>query len=197
MWDERYTEPGWAYGTEPNEFLAAHADALPAGGRVVVLFAGQGRNAVFLATRGHPVVAVDSSAAGLERARALAAERGVDVETVHADVTSWDPGPDSFDGVVSIWSPLTGVERAASYARMVRALRPGGVFLMEAYRPEQLGFGTGGPRTVDRLVDPAAVPGELDGLVIERMQVLERDVREGKYHSGRSAVVQVVARRPA
>src|SRR5208282_2622315 len=69
-WDARYAEPEFAYGTEPNDFLAQAAAAIPPG-PVLSLAEGQGRNAVWLAGRGYAVEAVDASAVGLARAQEL------------------------------------------------------------------------------------------------------------------------------
>src|SRR6185295_5974582 len=71
-WDARYREQGWAFGTEPNDFLREQADQLPPG-RVLCLAEGQGRNAVWLAQRGYDVTAMDQSAVGLRDASRLAA----------------------------------------------------------------------------------------------------------------------------
>ncbi|NDD31544.1 MAG: class I SAM-dependent methyltransferase, partial [Proteobacteria bacterium] len=83
-WNSRYGGEGWFYGTQPNDFLKQNVDRLPSGGVVLCLAEGEGRNAVFLAERGFRVTGVDQSAVGLEKARRLAANRGVTIETVCA-----------------------------------------------------------------------------------------------------------------
>jgi SAM-dependent methyltransferase len=194
MWDERYAEAGWAYGTEPNDFLVEVADAIPAGGRVLCLGDGQGRNGVFLAGRGHAVTAMDLSSVGMERGRELSAARGVHVDFQVGDLATYDLGVARWDAIVSIWVHLPSELRRAVHARVVRALAPGGVFLLEAYSPEQPALGTGGPPSGDLLVTVEALPGELAGLILERCEARHRIVHEGRYHHGESAVVQVVAR---
>lgn len=195
MWNDRYSEEGWAYGTEPNDFVRQHAHHLPRPGRVLCLAEGEGRNAVFLAAAGWEVVALDQSEVGLRKARHLAGERGVTLETVVQDLASWEPEPDSFDGVVSIWAHLPPPVRRHTHAAVVRALRPGGGFLLEAYTPRQLLHRTGGPPVTDLLYEPADLRADLDGLVFERLVEVEREIHEGRYHHGVSAVVQVVARK--
>ena len=104
MWDQRYSDPGFSYGTEPNDFLAANAERyLPARGEILSLGEGQGRNAVFLASRQFRVTGVDGSAVGLAQAKALAKERGVHIETVVADLETFDLGIERWDGIISIW----------------------------------------------------------------------------------------------
>lgn len=195
MWDERYAAPEYFYGTEPNDFLRSQAAAIPKGGRVLCLGEGEGRNAAFLAGLGFGVVALDQSAQGLRKALALAASRGLSVSAVQADLAIHDIEPGSWDAIVSIWCHLPSALRARVHAQVVSGLKPGGVFILEAYRPEQLRFGTGGPKETDLLPTLAGLRQELAGLQFGHALELERDVREGSGHAGRSAVVQVVARR--
>lgn len=102
MWDERYTEEGFAYGTEPNDFLKAEYSRIPKGGRVLCLAEGEGRNAVFLARQGYAVTAVDQSAVGLQKAKNFAAEHDVDITTEVANLADYELGTEAWDGIVSI-----------------------------------------------------------------------------------------------
>ena len=194
FWNERFGRRDFVYGTEPNDFLVQVAERLPAG-PVLCLAEGEGRNAVFLAARGHAVTAVDQSAAGLAKARALAAQRGVAVVTKVADLAAYDLGEASWAGVVAIWAHLPRTLRRRVMAGVVRGLRPGGALVLEAYTPAQLAYGTGGPRDVDLLMELAALREELAGLEFEIGRELEREVFEGSGHTGKSAVVQVLARK--
>lgn len=194
MWDERYAESEWAYGTEPNDFLVDVAGAIPRHGRVLCLAEGQGRNAVYLAERGHTVTAMDLSEVGLARARELAEKRGVTIDTERGDLADYDLGAARWDAIVSIWAHVPSVLRRALHRRVVRALAPGGVYLLEAYTPEQVQLGTGGPPNPDLCVPVEVLSEELAGLILERCEAKRRLVSEGRYHQGESAVVQVVAR---
>ncbi len=195
MWDERYGKDMFHYGTEPNDFLRAHAADLPAGGQVLCIGEGEGRNAVFLAQQGFAVTAVDGSAVGLQKLQRLAAERGVAVTTVVADLSTHSLGDATWDAVVAIWVHLPSTLRGRVHRAAVRALRPGGVFLLESYTPRQLAFGTGGPQQVDMLPTAAGLREELAGLDPVILHEIERDVHEGAGHAGMSAVVQVLARK--
>ena len=198
-WDERYSAEDYAYGTEPNDFLAAHAHMLPKGGRVLSLAEGEGRNAVFLTTQGYRVTAVDQSAVGLEKARRLAGRKGVTIETIVADLGGFDIEPQAWDGIVSISAHVPKAIRQQLHHRAVQGLKPGGVFLLEAYTPRQLetaGKGGPGPDQRDRFMTLADLHEELEGLDFEIARETERDVNEGKYHHGPGAVVQVVAKKP-
>ena len=197
FWDARYADAGFAYGEAPNDFLVEVEPELPRNARVLCLAEGEGRNAVFLASRGHVVTAVDLSRVGLEKASALATRRGVSITTIVADLASFVIEPSAWDAIVAIWMHLPRSLRERVYADAARGLRPGGAIVIEAYRPEQLSFGTGGPREEAMLVRPDDLRGELGALSLVRFEAIERDVHEGTFHEGRSAVVRVLARRPA
>lgn len=196
MWDERYSEEGFAYGTEPNDFLKAEYFRISGGGRVLCLAEGEGRNAVFLAEQGYAVTAVDQSAVGLRKASALASERGVKLATVVADLADFDLGEEAWDGIVSISAHLPARIRQDLHARAVKALKPNGVMILEAYTLEQLEMdGVGGPppSQIDYFMSLEELRAELDGLDFIIGTETERVMSEGRYHQGPSAVVQVVA----
>lgn len=196
MWDQRFSAPGFVYGTEPNDFLVANAARyLPAHGHILSLAEGEGRNAVYLAGLGFHVTGVDSSAVGLAKARQLAEQRGVTIETIVSDLGAFDLGVERWDGVVSIWAHTLAELRGRVHRAVVAALKPGGTFLLEAYTPQQLQYKTGGPPTIDLLMTLAAVRIELDGLELLHAEETVREVREGSHHHGPSAVLQIVARK--
>jgi len=192
MWDERYAKEGWVYGTEPNDFLRAHRERLE--GPVLFLADGEGRNSVFVGSLGLEVHGVDASSVGVDKARKLAAERGVKGSYEVADLSSYDLGESRWGAIVSISAHLPPEARARVHGQVVRALSPGGVFLVEAYAPAQLGRGTGGPPNAEWLFDLETVKAELgEGLDFEIAQETERDVVEGWAHTGRAAVTQILA----
>lgn len=192
MWDERFSEPGFAYGTEPNDFLVSVADRIPAG-RVLCLAEGEGRNAVYLAALGYEVTAVDTSTVGLAKAEALAQDLGTTIETVTADLTDYEIEPTTWQAIVSIFCHLPPVTRASLHERCLRGLAPGGVFVLEGFTPSQLELGTGGPKSRELLMELEVLRQELPGLRLEIARETEREVVEGRYHRGRAAVVQVFA----
>ncbi len=194
FWNQRYGGAEYLYGTAPNDFLKDVAVQISAG-PVLCLAEGEGRNAVFLAGRGHAVTGVDQSDAGLAKARALAQTRGVPLTTVVGDLTDYAIAPGAWAGVVSIFMHLPPELRRNVLARAVAGLRPGGVFMMEAYTPAQLAHGTGGPSDVALLPTLAQLREELGNLDYLIAREIERDVFEGGGHGGRSAVVQVLARK--
>lgn len=102
MWNERYSEQGFTYGTKPNDFLQANIDSMIKG-KTLCLAEGEGRNAVFLAMYGFDVTAVDLSSIGLDKAQRLANENGVTIKTIVADLSNFEIEESTWDTIVSIW----------------------------------------------------------------------------------------------
>ncbi|WP_018174802.1 MULTISPECIES: bifunctional 2-polyprenyl-6-hydroxyphenol methylase/3-demethylubiquinol 3-O-methyltransferase UbiG [unclassified Thioalkalivibrio] len=196
MWDERYATDEYVYGTRPNDFLAEQISGVPPG-KALCLAEGEGRNAVFLAERGFGVLAVDSSSVGLEKAERLATQRHVAIRTEVADLTDYSIQPNRWDLVVSIFCHLPPDTRRRLHREAVAGLRPGGRFILEGYTPAQLALGTGGPPTEALMMNLPELRDELTGLEFIHAVEVERDVVEGVFHTGRGAVVQIHACKPA
>ena len=201
FWNARYAAEGYSYGTEPNEFLVQclpRLQSLPRGAGVLCLADGEGRNGVWLARQGFAVTSVDIAEEGLRKARALAGSAGVALQTQQADVTALAPGSQCWDAVVSIFLHLPARPRRELHRRCLAALRPGGLFVFEAYSPEQLVFGTGGPKEIALLPTLADVEADFAGCpgaaIVHRFSGV-RSVVEGPLHSGDGHVVQLVVRR--
>ncbi len=196
-WEARYgaADDYW-YGTDPNDFLAASAAGLPLG-EVLCIADGEGRNGVYLAGLGHDVTSVDLTASGMAKAARLAAERNVPLTTIVADLATFDLGENRWDAIVSIFAHTPPPIRARVHGALATALRPGGRLILEAYTPDQIGRGTGGPPVPELTMTLAGLYSELTGLVIEHGAEIVRSVVEGPGHTGDGAVVQVLAHRPA
>jgi len=194
-WDERYHGADYVYGTEPNDFLRSRIGELPPG-RILCLAEGEGRNAVFLAEHGFTVTAVDQSSVGLAKAELLAAQRGVRIETVVADLADFAINPQSWDGIVSIFAHTPPPVRRHIHSEVVSGLKPGGILLLEAYRPEQLQYKTGGPPVADMMMSLELLRAELFGLEFDYAAETVRDINEGRLHTGQGAVVQLLAHKP-
>jgi SAM-dependent methyltransferase len=195
-WDERYAEDGFAFGTEPNDFLREVVAMLPVG-RTLCLGDGEGRNGVFLAEYGHRVTTIDLSPVGVLKARRLAAERNVEIDARVADLATFVLGDGEWDCIVSIFCHLPRPLREQVHGAIPTALRPDGVFVFEAYRAANIGRGVGGPQSPEMTVELEDLLNDLGsgGLQIEIGREVERDIVEGRYHNGLSATTQVLARR--
>ena len=195
MWDKRYSEESYAYGTKPNDFLASQSKNLNPSSDILCLAEGEGRNAVSLAKLGHNVLGVDSSSVGLEKAKNLAEKEGVKIDVQIADLKDYDIGIEKWDAVVSIFAHLPPALRKDVHQRVVKGLKKGGVLILEAYTPKQLEYKTGGPPVAEMMMCLDDLMEEFEGLEFEFGIEQEREVIEGKYHTGKAYTVQVFARK--
>ena len=195
MWNERYSSDDFAYGTEPNAFLVENAKILT--GPVLSLAEGEGRNAVFLASLGLEVLGVDGSEAGLAKAQMLAASRGLTIRTEVADLATYEPPENFYGSVVSISAHLPGAVRKRLYPLVERSLKPGGIILLEAYAKAQIARDTGGPKDLDMLMASEDLEKEFPNCEPILSREIEREVVEGKFHTGLASVVQFIARKKA
>ena len=200
MWSTRYRDAGedYVFGTTANRFLAAQSALLGSGRTALSVADGEGRNAVWLAEQGLRVTATEISPVALEKARKLAAGRHVEVDFVLADAVAWDYPEAAFDFVVGIFIQFADpVQRARIFAGMARALRPGGHLIVQGYTPKQLEYRTGGPSAVENLYTAELLRTAFPGLDIVHLQEYEDVLDEGVGHKGQSALVGLVARKPA
>lgn len=196
-WDSLYSHPNHVFGYKPNDYLKEHARMLKPGSRVLCLGDGEGRNGVWLAERGHDVVSLDVSRVGLDKAEALAAEKGVSIETWHVDLADWVEHPDPerpWDAVVAIFVHLSPPLRRRVAEVATRQSRPGATLILEAYTPAQLALGTGGPKNPELLMTRSDVQADWQGWHLE-VRLVERRIFEGMGHQGLSSVVQALGQR--
>jgi SAM-dependent methyltransferase len=196
FWDQRFSEPGFKYGTEPNAFLREAARHLNPRSAVLVPGDGEGRNGVWLAGQGHAVTSVDNSRVGLEKAQRLALENGVSLRTAWVDLADWSPEPVSVDAVVLIYVHLPASFRLRAHQALAKGLKPGGWLILEAFHPLQLNHSSGGPQDVDMLYTPEQVTAEFDGLVkpTQAWQGLTT-LAEGPGHQGLAHVTRWLGQR--
>lgn len=190
MWDERYADENFVYGKEPNDFLVQSIKNIPKQGNVLCLAEGEGRNATYLASLGFHVFAVDQSKVGLEKARKLAVEKKVSIHTEVSNLDNFDLGTEKWDIIVSIWVHVPQPLRKDLHKRVIKALKPGGYFILEAYTAANIGRGTGGPPDPELTMSFDALKEELASLDPLLFQETEREISEGDAHQGISAVVQ-------
>ncbi len=194
-WDERYSEEGFAFGDQPNDFLVEVEPTL-AKGDTLMLGDGDGRNGVWVAQQGHHVVSIDLSSVGVTKAKELAAKRGTTIDARVGDLETFDMGRGAWDNVVSIFCHVPSALRRSVHAAVKQALRPGGRFVLESYNAANIGRGVGGPQSADLTVELAELEADFDGWHLEIHRAIDRNIVEGKYHSGHSSTVQFVAVKP-
>ena len=193
-WDARYAESSRLWSLTPNVFLVPEVRDL-APGRALDLAAGEGRNAVWLAEQGWEVTAADFSAVAADRVRELAAARGVELEVVVADVTTWVPPAETYDLVIVFYLHLPAPALRTVLAGATAALRPGGTILVVGHDVENLTRGYGGPQDVAILYDPEELAAELADLDIVTARRVERTVEvEGGTRVAIDTLVRAVRR---
>ncbi len=189
VWDRRYASQEYIYGKEPAEFLKTQIARLGKG-KALCLAAGEGRNEVFLAQQGFEVVAVDFSARGLEKCQALAAERGVQVQTVVADLNTWDLGQAQYDLITDFYHYQPDL-----FPKIIAALKPGGLFIMQNFSLDQPAANRFGPRDPAHLAKPAEVLGAFAGCRIRYYEDTVVQLDEGM-HQGAGALIRLIAEKP-
>lgn len=195
-WDQRYSDPDFVFGTAPNAYLADQASLLQAGRKALAVADGEGRNSVWLARQGLAVDAFDISPVGVEKARRLARDAGVDVAYHVSGCDDWPWQADTYDYVVAIFVQFADPEmRARLFANMVKTLKPGGFLVLQGYTPRQLEYKTGGPGLLEHLYTEDLLASAFAGLRIVDMRSYDARLDEGSRHSGMSALVGMVAQK--
>lgn len=189
-WEGRYAVPDYVFGEEPNYFLASCKPLLPKTGKALAVADGEGRNGVWLAQQGLDVLSLDFSPLGQEKAKKLAAARGAKLAFAIGDVHTWAYPEAAFDVVAEIFTQFSSpAERTVKWAGMKRALKPGGLLILQGYTPKQLQYGTGGPKLIENLYTRdmlLAAFGDFRDVTITEEEL---DMHEGVGHGGMSAVI--------
>ena len=195
-WNERYASSDYLFGESPNEFVRAAANHLADGQSVLCVADGEGRNSVWLAERGLRVTAFDFAQNAVDKARQLAQRRKVSVDFHVADIETWRFEPARYDAVVAIFIQFLGPKaRDDVFARMQSAVKPGGLFLLEGYRPEQVDYRTGGPPKREHMYTREWLQTTFTGWEILVLEDYDAVIHEGQAHDGMSALIDLVARK--
>ena len=199
IWSKRYKDAGEGYlfGIAPNRFIEAQRQLFSSGMTALSVADGEGRNSVWLAEQGLDVTALEISPVALEKARHLARGRGAAVRFLQGDMMAMDWPPATYDFVVAIFIQFVGPdERELQFARLKQAVKPGGYLLLHGYTPQQLEYKTGGPSAVENLYTEQLLRTAFADFAIESIRSYEADIAEGTGHRGRSALIDLIARKP-
>jgi len=195
-WEERFAIDEYLFGESPNGYLASKASLLPRDGRALSIADGEGRNSVWLAEQGLTVDAFDFSPTGVAKAQRLARKRGAHVHFAVSEMFDWNWTPSAYDLVAAIFIQfLTPAERERVFSLVKRTLKPGGLFVLQGYRLEQLNYGTGGPPEPDQLYTESMIRAALQDMDIVELVSYDEQIKEGNAHAGMSALMGVVARK--
>jgi SAM-dependent methyltransferase len=195
-WQGRYSIPDYLFGKAPNYFLASCKPLLPHSGKALCVADGEARNGVWLAEQGLDVTSIDFSQAAQTKAATLAKERGVKINLIHTDVHAWSYPADAFDVVAEIFTQFsTPAERPKKWAGMRKALKPGGLLILQGYTPKQLEYGTGGPKELENLYTRDMLEKAFGEFKDVKFVEEELEMHEGAAHGGMSAVIGLTARK--
>ncbi len=195
-WNERFAAPGYRFGTAPNRFLESQKHRLKQGQRALAVADGEGRNGVWLARQGLVVTSVDISPVGQAKARALAKEAGLTMEVIEADLATWSWPAAAYDVVAAIFIQFAPPpQRAKIFAAMKRTLKPGGLLIIEGYRPKQLEYGTGGPPIAENMYTRELLESVFGDMEILHLSEYDAEIEEGAGHKGMSALIDLVAQK--
>lgn len=196
FWNQRFTNAGddYLFGTEPNGFLKSQKGLLKPGMNALAVADGEGRNGVFLAACGVDVLSIDFSPVALQKAEKLAASKGLAIQTQEVDLYTWDWPVETFDLVAAIFIQFSSAaDRPGVFANIKGALKPGGLLLLQGYRPEQLTYGTGGPPVAENMYTEDILRDGFGDMEITHLHSHDDEVDEGPGHSGMSALIDMVA----
>jgi SAM-dependent methyltransferase len=197
-WEERYANPEYVFGREPNAFLKGCGPYLQKGQKALAVADGEGRNGVWLAQQGLDVLSIDFSPAAIGKARKLAADRKVSLKFEIASLEQWKWPTAEFDVVAAIFIQFAGPSlRTRIFDGIRNCLKPGGLLLLEGYRPKQLAYGTGGPSEVENMYTREILLSAFGDWEIFTLHEYDTVVSEGARHSGMSALIDLVARKPS
>ena len=198
FWNKRFDTPDYIFGRAPNEYLQTQAKRyLKKGDTVLCVADGEGRNSVWLAKQGMRVDAFDLSEVALSKAIALAKEEAVHVQFSLASTEAWDWQSNQYDAVVGIFIQFADpVMRPRLFAQMASTLRPGGLLIIQGYTPKQLEFKTGGPSILEHLYTEDMIRTLIGDLEPIDLCLYEKALSEGPKHTGMSALLGLVARKP-
>lgn len=198
QWDDRYSRAdGFLFGREPNGWLAQSSRWLKPRSRILCVGDGEGRNGTWLAAQGHRVVAFDISPVAIDRLRAFASERGVQVDARVSSLDDWTWEPDRFDAVVAVFIQFASpAARARLFQSVCSAVEPGGLLIIEGYGLRQLRYRTGGPGVAENLYTMGLINQAFQGWHVIASRDIDQELREGTAHVGRSHLISAVLKKP-
>ncbi|OWS68829.1 SAM-dependent methyltransferase [Polynucleobacter campilacus] len=197
FWNQRFNKEEFIFGKEPNEYLALQTrNYLKPNDKVLCIADGEGRNGVWLATQGMRVVGFDASDIALGKAKQFAKDNQVEVEYSFSDTDSFDWQTNTYDAVIGIFIQFADpTMRERIFQQTHKALKPGGIFILQGYTPKQLEYKTGGPSLIEHLYTEEMIRGLAKAFQILDLRCYEKELNEGARHAGMSALLGLVAKK--
>jgi len=194
-WDKQFAANRFTYGKTANLFIQEKSDLFKPNSNIACFAEGEGRNAVFLAKQGHRATAYDVSAVGLEHTKQLAAENGVEVLTVEADLTAKETEAEKYDGAIMVFGHVEKTKQKYFIDNIIRSVKRGGCVLFEVYSEDQLKYDSGGPGNKQFLYDPQDILSWINQHECLHFYYGEATRQEGYRHTGVGHVIQAVIKK--
>jgi len=194
MWDKRYSDEAFAYGTEPNAFFKVELLKLKAG-KLLLPAEGEGRNAVFAAMNNWDVVAFDQSEQGKLKALGLAENCQVKIRYDIAGFEEFDFEKEAFDCIALIYAHVPEIKRKQYHRKMMDYLKPGGIMLLEGFSKQQLGNKSGGPGQLEMLFAKDDLLDDFSELETIKLEELDVELNEGDFHKGKASVIRYIGKK--
>jgi SAM-dependent methyltransferase len=194
FWDQRYRNNKFAYGKEPNQFFAEIIDNYKPK-KLLLPAEGEGRNAVYAATKGWQVDAFDFSPIARDNAIALAHEHGVSINYFLADFNFLALPEKTYHFIALIYTHMPSQMRLNVHRTLVKSLKPGGILMAELFSKKQLDNESGGPKNPDYLITCENLAHDFAGMKIKLNEEKKLKLDEGPFHQGEAEVVRFLARK--
>ncbi|RUT79213.1 class I SAM-dependent methyltransferase [Ancylomarina longa] len=194
MWDKRYSESKFIYGTEPNRFFKEEINKHSVG-KLLLPGEGEGRNAAYAAKTGWQVDAFDYSNQAVKNAQAFFQSQNVKVNMKQASILDPQEKPSNYDFVACLFLHLPSADRKMVHQYLMDSLSPGGIILLEMFSKKQLGRTSGGPQNTDMLYDLDEIKRDFEDFEILYLEENETHMNEGGLHQGVAMTIQFVGRK--
>lgn len=193
FWNQRYAESETVYGDEPNKFFKLFVDSHKPG-TLLLPAEGEGRNAVYAASKGWQVDAFDFSEVAREKTLEFARREKVTINYELKNIADFRSA-NQYDAVALVYVHLHGALRKKFHQEVYNSIKPGGFLMLEAFAKEQIQFESGGPRDENLLYDAPSICSDFPFLHQISCEHKEIELDEGEYHQGKAAVLRMVGQR--
>jgi len=193
FWDDRFGSEDYVYGTAPNEFFKEQLDKFEPG-KLLLPGEGEGRNAVYAASKSWEVTAVDYSVIARKKALRLADRNDVQIDYSLMDLR-YLRCRNGFDAIGLVFIHFRPEQRIAFHHHLIDCLKKGGIIIAEFFHKRQLENKTGGPPAIEMLYDEKELRDDFRSLRIGLLEEKKVHLTEGSYHKGIADVVRLVAKK--
>lgn len=199
MWNERYGNDTYAYGTSPNEFFKEQIAHLNPG-KILLPAEGEGRNAVYAAGLGWEVVAFDQSIEGRKKAILLAEANRVEIEYLVGEFADHQFEENHFNAIGLIFAHFPAEVKSGYHRMLSRYLKKGGLVIFEAFSKNHLSYvaanpKVGGPKDINMLFSMEEIRNDFPDFEILVLEETEIELHEGPFHDGVGSVIRFVGRK--